>query len=163
MSLPIFRLAYGETSSSQKRRPPNRRPGKAEVPGSNPGGGSIPSLSVSTLGDNMTGRNGNTDHYESEVSSETLPESKLNTTGELDELGISLLLELLDKNIEKRDDIKIMKKREGKGYGFYIRIPAEVAKKFKLYELLKDRSSVETKAIIDYDNWALTVKIPKEF
>ncbi len=68
------------------------------------------------------------------------------------------MLEILEQNIETRE-VTLKKKREGKGYAYYIHIPAEWVKKLGLDKELES-GSIKIKALADFKNRAMTVKFP---
>ena len=85
-------------------------------------------------------------------------ESKLITREELELLG-EYMLEILDENKEIRE-ITFKRKREGRGYAFYLHIPSEWVKKLGLEDSL-EKGSIKVRALIDFNKKALTVKFPE--
>ena len=88
-----------------------------------------------------------------------LAESKLITREELELLG-EYMLEILDENKEIRE-ITFKRKREGRGYAFYLHVPLEWVKKLGLEEPL-EKGSMKVRALIDFKKRALTVKFPEQ-
>jgi len=101
----------------------------------------------------MPGNNGNTGGEREREQAE----SKLITREDLEALG-DYLLEILEEEIETRE-VTFKRKKEGKGYTFYIHVPTEWVKKLGLDTVLED-GSIKIKALIDFKKRAMTVKFP---